>query len=156
MPAQAPASNGTTAISKVDPRTGKVLTLRGALNSLKPPKAQEISPIGQVAGKNLPINKFEDHLDWNGMDLVTVNDPTLFAFQDGIPNEHGERSEFVTFVGWVCPPGKQPDGEAMLIRTGARNVYERILTAYMMDALPIRGTLRYVATTRGKHAIFLD
>ena len=149
-----PKSN--TAISKVDPHTGKVLTARGPLDQIKPPKKEEVTAISAAVGKNLPVNKFEDHPDWNGMDLVTVNDPFLFAFQDGLPDDNGKKTEFVTFVAWVCPPGKQPEGEACMIRTGARNVYERLLNAYINDALPIRGSLRYVPTRRGKNAIFLD
>ncbi len=145
----------STAISKVDPRTGKVLTIKGEISTLKPPAKGAISSINKVAGKNPPVNNLDNHVtDWNGMDIVTVDDASLFAFADA--EWDGKKSEYVTFVAWICPPGRDPEGEPLIIRTGAANVYGRLLEAYLKDALPVRGALRAVPTRRGKMAWFLD
>lgn len=113
---------------------------------LVPPDLKTVTNVSQVAGKNPPACNLRDHDELSGMDVYIVD----CAFGSG--DQNGRPSPFVVIKGFVTSPGKAPTEEnAMVIVTGADNVYQRVALAFADHMLPIRGTLR-----KSGRAWFLD
>lgn len=134
--------------SKTDPRTGVVVKYAPPLEELRPPDSKIISDISKVAGANPSVVNLRDNNSFAGMELLTTEREDLVAFGEG--DQGGKKSNYVMVTCWVYAPGTKP-GKAILLRTGAGNVYNRIAEAYVKGALPVRGTLR-----KSGRAWFLD
>lgn len=145
--AQEPA---TTALTKVDPHTGKSVTIAPPMSELRPPDEKLIRDISKVAGANPAVLNLRDHPEFAGCALITTNDPNAIAFTDS--DQDGKRSSYLIVTCWIVAPGQKPEpGKAVLLRTGASNVYNRIAEAWIKGQLPVKGTLR-----KGGRAWFLD
>ena len=137
-------------LTKVDPRTGLVITVKAPIEKVRPPDPKSLSLIGQIAGPNPNVVNLRDHPEYAGMDLVTTDDASSITFGEG--EQNGRKSSYLMMVCWITPPGQKPEqGKAIVLRTGAGNVYDRVAEAWVKGAFPIKGTLR-----KGGRAWFLD
>lgn len=114
--------------TKVDPRTGEVITAGGKFDITKPPDPKTVSDINTVAGKNPRAVNLRDHPELDGMELY-VGDVKFGSGDIG-----GKHTTYCVMAGFVCAPGKKPtEADAVMIITGADNIYSRIAQAYVEE-----------------------
>jgi hypothetical protein len=105
-----------------------------------PPMIEEVTPIQNIAGKQIPAWNLKEHPELDGARIVV----TKVKPNDGASSEFGP---FVVCEVWVIPTGKNlkdcnPESDLKMIITGADNVYERTVLALSNEALPFSATLR--------------
>jgi hypothetical protein len=146
MPAKKATGELPLPTERLDPVTGKMIKYKTPEALATPPDLGSVSAISKIAGKNPPVANLRDHPEWNGMDCYI----TEVHFGEGEVN--GRHSDYFVASAFICPPGGKPSKDNfVLLRTGAGNMYERVSAAFVMNALPIKGTLR-----KGGRAWFLD